>query len=178
MKRKSNNQQNKIAEQSYSPVTACPVGPPPPEPHEPLAAPLPAPLCPAFAAFVSLLLLALFCRCRRCCCWSPLSCACPAPVTPSFSSVQFSQSSSFLSQPNPRASALAHASLPCLRIRCIYFGSPARTRLLRAFASAVPPLTNTHTHTHTFLYYIYIVYICICISCTFSAGVALSIFYF
>lgn len=144
---------------------------------------LPCP-CSASSLFPFPLLLLLALPLFRCCCWlcsAPAAVAAAAgrrfyalalsraPASPVFTVIKF------LSHAPPQSIRSAHASLPCLRIRCIYFGSPSlATFSSSAPSAAVPPFictpykpTHTHTHTHIFVYvymyfYMYIhIYICI-----------------
>lgn len=99
-----------------------------------------------------------------------------APASPVFTVIKF------LSHAPTQSIRSAHASLPCLRIRCIYFGSPSlATFSSSAPSAAVPPFICTPykpTHTHTHIFVCVYIFIYIFVACTFSAGVALSIFYF
>lgn len=84
-----------------------------------------------------------------------------APASPVFTVIKF------LSHAPTQSIRSAHASLPCLRIRCIYFGSPAwlRSRLqllrLQCHPLFVLPI-NPHTHTHTHICICIYIYIYIC----------------
>lgn len=134
--------------------------------------------CPASSLFPFPLLLLLALPLFRCCCWL---CSAPAaftvaadagcrfyalalsraPASPVFTVIKF------LSHAPPQSIRSAHASLPCLRIRCIYFGSPSlATFSSSAPSAAVPPFIctpykPTHTHTHIYLYMYICIFICI-----------------
>lgn len=113
-------------------------------------------LCFAAAAdFVLLPLLLLVAAFMR----SP-SAFSPAPASPVFTVIKF------LSHAPTQSIRSAHASLPCLRIRCIYFGSLSlATFSSSAPSAAVPPFICTPykpTHTHTNICICIYIYIYIC----------------